>query len=176
MSKKAKIQDLVPDDKNANKGTEEGQALLERSLGELGIGRSILIDKDNKVIAGNKTLEAAIASGVKKVVIIETTGDKLVAVKRTDLDLDTKEGREMAIADNAVAKKNLQWDNDVIDELTEKFNISKSDWGFFGSVKPVDVEQFDGTDDTNDKKDDGIQSVICPNCFNEFKVNTNEQG
>ena len=31
---------------------------------------------------------------------IETTGDELVAVKRTDVDIDTAEGRKMAYLDN----------------------------------------------------------------------------
>lgn len=52
-----RISDLIPDDRNANKGTERGNGLLERSLQQYGAGRSILIDKNNRIIAGNKTVE-----------------------------------------------------------------------------------------------------------------------
>jgi len=83
----AKISDLIPDSGNANKGTERGAAQLEVSLRKYGAGRSILIDRNGRIIAGNKTVENAAAIGLDDVIVVETTGDKLVAVKRIDLDL-----------------------------------------------------------------------------------------
>jgi hypothetical protein len=41
---------------------------------------------------------------LEDVIVVETTGNQIVAVKRTDIDLDSKKGREMALADNATAK------------------------------------------------------------------------
>ena len=38
------IEDLKQDSRNFNKGTEQGQELMERSFKEMGAGRSILID------------------------------------------------------------------------------------------------------------------------------------
>ena len=55
--KKTKIEDLIPDDLNFNKGTQFGQSMIEKSLRTFGAGRSILLDKNNKIIAGNKTTE-----------------------------------------------------------------------------------------------------------------------
>ena len=104
------IEELRQDEHNFNKGTEEGRELMQRSLTELGAGRSILLDKDNNIIAGNKTQEAAIKAGIKKVRIIETTGDELVAVKRTDVDIDSAKGRELALVDNLSTQVNLAWD------------------------------------------------------------------
>ena len=40
----AKISSLIPDDLNANKHSEYGMQLLEKSISELGLGRSIVID------------------------------------------------------------------------------------------------------------------------------------
>lgn len=40
-----KIDKLVPDNINANKGTEYGQHLVEKSLREFGAGRSIQLTK-----------------------------------------------------------------------------------------------------------------------------------
>ena len=91
----ADIAQLVPDDVNF------GQSLIEKSLRQFGAGRSILLDKNNRIIAGNKTVENAGQIGLEKVLIVETTGEEIVAVKRTDIDLDTREGRELALADNA---------------------------------------------------------------------------
>ncbi len=104
------INDLIPDDRNFNKGNEQGQQLMERSFKEMGAGRSILLDKNGRVIAGNKSQKAAIAAGIKRVRVIETTGDELVAVKRTDVDIDSAEGRKMAYLDNMTTQVNLTWD------------------------------------------------------------------
>ena len=44
------INDLVQDKRNFNKGSEQGQQLMERSFKELGAGRSILLDKNGNII------------------------------------------------------------------------------------------------------------------------------
>ena len=100
------IEELRQDNLNFNKGTYEGEVLIKKSLERFKAGRSVLIDKDNNIIAGNKTVQAAATMGMK-VRVIETTGDELVAVKRTDIDIDSKEGRELALADNRTAQINL---------------------------------------------------------------------
>ena len=46
------IDDLIQDDRNFNKGNEQGAQLLERSFRECGAGRSVLIDKDNRLVEG----------------------------------------------------------------------------------------------------------------------------
>jgi hypothetical protein len=124
---KLKISDLTPDNKNYNKGTEFGNSLIEKSLRKFGAGRSILLDKNNRIIAGNKTIENANAIGLEDVIIVETTGNQIVAVKRMDIDLDSKIGRELALADNASAKANIEWNYDNIQqdwELSEQ-----TEWG-----------------------------------------------
>lgn len=118
MSKtqKAKIEDLQFDDKNFNKGTVKGAGLMTKSFQKFGAGRSVLVDKNNKLIAGNKSAEEFGALGGKEVLIIDTTGETLVAVRRTDIDLDTPEGREMALADNAAAAANIAFVEELIVE------------------------------------------------------------
>ncbi len=111
------LSELKPDDLNANAGTERGMKMLLDSLKKFGAARSILIDKNGKIIAGNKTAEQAAKAGITKVRVIQTTGRELVAVKRPDVDLDTPEGRELAIADNRVAQVNLEYDPAAIDKL-----------------------------------------------------------
>lgn len=123
------VENLIPDDKNFNKGTEYGQHLIEDSLREFGMGRSILLDKNNRIIAGNKTVENAANIGLDNVIIVETTGNQIVAVKRTDIDLDSRKGREMALADNATADANLSFDTDLIMQEAERFDFNPDDWG-----------------------------------------------
>lgn len=109
------ISELIPDAKNANKGTARGKEMIEASLREYGAGRSILIDKNGKIIAGNKTAENAGAAGLQDVLIVQTDGKRLVAVQRMDLDLDTDlAARELAIADNRAAEVSLAWDTDTL--------------------------------------------------------------
>ena len=117
-----KISDLVPDAGNYNRGTEKGRKLIGKSLKKFGAGRSILIDKDGNVIAGNKTLEGAATAGIDEVIVVKTTGRQIVAVQRTDLEIGSKKGREMALADNATGAANLSWDLEMMaaDGWTEK--------------------------------------------------------
>lgn len=126
---KTTIESLIPDDRNFNTGTEYGSHLMEKSFRQFGAGRSILIDKNNRVIAGNKSLDTAAMVGIENVIIVETTGDEIVAVKRTDVDLDSKQGREMALADNATGKANLSWDDSTLQDVTQSLGISIEDWG-----------------------------------------------
>lgn len=123
------IENLIPDDKNFNKGTQYGDHLMDESLRKFGLGRSILIDKNNRIIAGNKTAEKAADIGFDNVIIVETDGNSLVAVKRKDIDLDSAKGRELALADNATSKANLSFDTDLIMQEAEKFDFDPEDWG-----------------------------------------------
>ena len=125
------IRDIIPDDHNFNAGTEKGREMIEKSFRELGAGRSILLDKNNRIIAGNKSQQAAIATGITKVRIVDTDGDEIVAVRRRDVDLDSKVGRELAFADNATQQVSLAWDETELQAVqadVEGFDIA--DFGF----------------------------------------------
>lgn len=128
----SKIDELKFDDKNFNRHTEYGMSLLEKSLRENGAGRSILLDKDNNIIAGNGIIEAAGSVGLENVKIVETQGDEIVAVKRTDVSLNSKQGRKMALADNATAKADIEWDAENLksefDDATLKEWVGEQDW------------------------------------------------
>ncbi len=146
------IESLVPDNKNFNKGTQYGDHLMDESLRRFGLGRSILIDKNNRIIAGNKTAEKAADIGFTDVVVVEVEGNQLVAVKRKDIDLDSAKGRELALADNATGKANLAWDEELIADLSAQFNFEPGDWGV--DVENVNPDDY-GTDfalNSGDKK------------------------
>ena len=130
------IEELAQDTHNFNKGNEQGQELMERSFKEMGAGRSILIDRNGHIIAGNKSQKAAIAAGIKKVRVIETTGDELVAVKRTDVDIDSAEGRKLAYLDNLTTQVNLTWDQTELEAV--QADVEGFDIADFG----VDIEDL----------------------------------
>ena len=121
------IADLTPDGDNFNKHTEFGQKLLEDSLRKFGAGRSVLVDRNGNIIAGNSTTETAAAIGMEDVEVVKTDGKKLVVVQRTDLDLDSPEGRELALADNMTALKGIDLDLDKVRE-TLGDDLAKA-WG-----------------------------------------------
>jgi DNA modification methylase len=130
-SKPSKLEDLKPDERNANKGTERGRSMLEHSLRNLGAGRSILTDSNDNIIAGNKTHEVAIELGLP-MRVIETDGNELIVVKRTDMQLysdDDPRARELAWADNRVAEADFQVDPQRLIEDMEDPNL-KLDWLF----------------------------------------------
>ena len=118
------LKSLKSDPRNANKGTPRGTALLEKSLSEFGAGRSILLDKNGVVLAGNKTWEQAGALGFTDVMIVSSDGKKLIAVQRTDVDIRTKRGKALAVSDNRAGELNLEWDAEVLAELDKEIDLS----------------------------------------------------
>ena len=134
------IDQLIPDDKNFNLGNEFGEHLIEKSFTQFGAGRGILVDQNNRIIAGNKSVQKFVETGGAKVVIVETTGDTIVVNKRIDIDLDSAQGRGMALADNATAKANITFDEVVIDEICGDLDIDVKEWGISFDYEPQQDE------------------------------------
>jgi len=139
------IADLTFDNLNANVGTEYGTGMLEDSLRTYGAGRSILADKNGKIIAGNKTAEMAGQIGIEDVEVVQVDGNRLVVVQRTDLDMDKDiRARELGIVDNRSGEVNLGWNPDALKQLAEagvsleKFWSKESLQELVGDVKPPD--------------------------------------
>lgn len=178
------LADLIPDDKNFNKHSQYGTFLLEKSLTKLGAGRSILIDKNNKIIAGNATVEGAAAIGIENIQIVDSDGTKIIAVRRTDIDLDTAKGRELALADNVVAKANIIMDAEAVYANVE--TVIAEEWGvkqeekFEPNVNPETGRQLVSKEDIEKRNAELLNKfnkeqapklqVICPNCTHEFDI------
>ena len=149
MAKKVRsLSDLTPDIQNANEGTERGRYMLETSLRETGAGRSIVVDVNGNIIAGNKTYETWAEIGDPGAVeVIETDGTKLVVVKRIDLDLNDPTGpaRQMAYLDNRTSEVGLRWNFDVLKDDVDR----GVDFGKFFS--PLELHRL-GLLRTNDEK------------------------
>lgn len=118
-----KLSDLKLDTKNANKGTKRGREAVAASLKQFGAGRSVLIDRDGNLIAGNKTAEQAVNAGIENVIVVQTNGTQLVAVQRMDLSIDDSKARGLAIADNRTSELGLDWDADVLRELIPDLDL-----------------------------------------------------
>lgn len=116
---KQHIADLRFDPRNARKHTPRNVGMIGTSLQETGAGRSIVLDKNGVILAGNATIEAAAAAGFEDVLVVETDGRTIVAVKRTDLEHDSEMATKLALYDNRTAEF-AYWDRDVIQELIDE--------------------------------------------------------
>ena len=61
--------------------------------------------------------------------IAAEAGKQLVVVKRTDVDIDSKIGRSLALADNATSQANLEFDEEALESISSNYNIDLGDWG-----------------------------------------------
>lgn len=143
--------------------------MIERSLQQYGAGRSILVDKNGRIIAGNKTAEAAGSIGLEDAVMVESDGRQLVVVKRTDIDLDSPQGRALAIADNRTSQVGLEWDTENLAWIAESVNLSE--FWFDDELESLglpDVGELGlGDDDVNDidqEESGGNPERLCPHC------------
>lgn len=90
------------DSRNYRKHNTKNKRLIKKSLEECGAGRSILIDGDDEIIAGNGVYEQA--QKLKMPVrIIETDGSEIVAIKRTDLKTTDEKRKQLAVMDNSTS-------------------------------------------------------------------------
>ena len=115
------IKDLKSDHKNARKRTDRSAALIAESLKRFGAARSIVIDEDGRILAGNGTVEGAKKAGIDKLRIIEAEGDELIAVRRAGLSEDEKVG--LALADNRSSDLS-EWDNEMLRQLSEEHDLT----------------------------------------------------
>ena len=138
--------DLIQDGNNYRKHSETNKARIKKSIDEAGLGRSVVIDADGVLVAGN---------GVQSVIdkdtpvrVVETDGTELVVVKRTDLHTGDPRRKTLALADNATAD-DVEWDFEAIaDDWTED---EAGEWGVewpaeenvqVGKNTEIDTEDF----------------------------------
>lgn len=112
------------DKRNYRKHSDSNKRKIKKSLQECGAGRSVLVDADDCLIAGNGVYEQASALGIPTRVI-ETDGTELVVVKRTDLQTDDDKRKLLALADNATSDA-VEWDFDNIGLDADVLNVG--DW------------------------------------------------
>ena len=160
------INDLKADHKNARKRTDRSAQLIEESLKRYGAARSIVIDEDNRILAGNGTIEGAKAAGINNVRIIETDGDEIIAVKRIGLTENQKVG--LALADNRSADLS-EWDQQMLHVLSEQHDIST----FFSAedmnaITGDPVDELQPPQDFDEVDDDITTEHRCPSCGYEW--------
>ena len=115
------IADFKQDHKNARRRTEQSKQLIAHSIGRFGAARSIVVDEDNRILAGNGTIDGAKTSGIERVRVIEADGDEVIAVRRRGLSEDDKVG--LALADNRTSDLS-EWDGEMLQQLAEDHDLT----------------------------------------------------
>ena len=142
------------DKRNYRLHNDENKRVIKKSLKELGAGRSIVIDNEGEIIAGNGVYEQAKKLGIKTK-IVETDGSELVVVKRTDLATGDDKRKKLALADNA-ASDTSEWADELLRE----------DWtpdvlADFGVVLPdvdIQTENKEAQEDDFDEEKDKVET------------------
>ena len=94
MKRKSKqishIKDLNQDPNNVRRHNPRNIGMIENSLNKFGAARSIVIDENGMIIAGNGLVEAAAQAGIHKVRVIIADGNEIIAVQRNNLSEEQK--------------------------------------------------------------------------------------
>ena len=128
--------EIKTDKKNYRKHNDRNKELINKSLKECGAGRSIVIDNENEIIAGNGIYEQAQKLGLKTK-IIETDGSELVVVKRTDLATDDEKRKQLAVMDNSTSDSS-EFDFELLQ--SEFDNETLNEWGIEADFTADDAE------------------------------------
>jgi DNA modification methylase len=139
------VKDLKSDHKNARRRTDRSASLIAESLKRFGAARSIVIDEDGRILAGNGTVEGAKKAGIDKLRIIEAEGDELIAVRRAGLTEDEKVG--LALADNRSSDLS-EWDNEMLRQLSEEHDLTP--WFEDGELLAEVLDTVEGNTDPDD--------------------------
>jgi len=109
-----RLRDLKPDPRNARRHTPRNLGAIEQALHEVGAARSIVIDEDGTVLAGNATIAAAAQAGIEQVQVVDSDGQRLIAVRRSGLTPEQK--TRLALHDNRAGEL-AEWDEEVLARL-----------------------------------------------------------
>lgn len=118
MANTTNISNLKYDPRNARRHTPRNVGMVEHSIQRDGFGRSILVANDGTIIAGNATVEAAASAGIENVIVVESDGKSIIAVKRTDIEPGSPEFTALAISDNRAAEL-AEWDAEVLQSFMD---------------------------------------------------------
>ena len=137
------------DKRNYRKHSDRNQELINKSLKECGAGRSIVIDNEDNIIAGNGIYQQAQKLGLKTK-IIETDGSELVVVKRTDLATEDEKRKQLAVMDNSTSDSS-EFDFEL---LNNDFDVDTlSDWGI-----DLEVPELENTEIIEDEVPEEVET------------------
>lgn len=163
------IADLKPSDHNPRQHTARSQGAIVASLENVGPWRSIAIDENDQVIAGNGVVDGCGEMGIERVMIIEPPANTLVAVKRTGLSEAQKAKYE--VADNFIPTLS-EWDAMQLSHNADDFKFDLVAPGLFTEKELADLaDQLLGdaakADQGGPEMDKELQVVVACNDYEQ---------
>lgn len=131
------IKDLKQDKRNYRKHNQQNLDLIKKSVSEVGLGRSVVIDNENEIVCGNGLVSTLDKNTPIKV--IETDGSELVVVKRTDLNTNDEKRKQLAIMDNSTSDSS-EFD---LESLQTDFDVEQlQDWGLDVEFESLEEQEI----------------------------------
>jgi len=143
---------IKQDNRNYRKHSDRNKALISKSLTDTGAGRSILIDADFSIIAGNGVHSQW---GDKPIRIIESDGSELIAIQRTDLHTDDPKRKQLAIMDNS-SSDSSEFDMELLQCDFEGFELEEMGV----ELLAMEEEVLEAEEDDFDVPEGGIETDI----------------
>jgi ParB-like chromosome segregation protein Spo0J len=158
------LDELVLDPQNARHHSSRNLDLISASLDDVGAARSIVIDEENIILAGNATVAAAQALGLTKVQVIDVDGTTVVAVRRSGLTPDQKQ--RLALFDNRAAEL-ADWDPLVLATLGDEIDLSAF-WDADELAAVLDTAPDVIFPEYDESAAEEVAHVTCPACGHSF--------
>lgn len=149
-----KIDDLLPYENNP-RFNDDAVEYVANSIKEFGFKVPIVIDKDNKIVAGHTRYKASMELDLKEVPCIIAD------------DLTEEQVKAFRLADNKVSEQ-AKWNFELLDEEIDGLDIDMEQFGF-NSVEDFNIDDFFSNDDT-EKKEVERKTIVCPNCGETIEV------
>lgn len=155
------MKEIKFDPNNYRVHNDRNKRIIRKSLKNCGAGRSVLVDKEGVLIAGNGVYEQAQELGLK-VRVIESDGTELVVVKRTDLSTEDEKRKLLALADNHSSDTSV-FDMDLVledftDDLLNDFEFDLDVFHF------TESDLDDIFSEEVKERPSKPKELICPHC------------
>lgn len=170
MSEKiSTIGELKHDTSNPRKHNPRNLKTIVDSLHDVGFARSIVIDENNEILAGNGVTEAAAIAGIEKVIEIEADGNTIIAVRRRGLTEEQKQ--RLKYFDNRSGEL-AEWNTEQLLadmsaglDLSSMFRQDELD----ALLAELQVPDFQPVDASEQPRLDQKKPIVCPHCGEEFQ-------
>ncbi|MBD1871921.1 hypothetical protein H6F75_00355 [Nodosilinea sp. FACHB-131] len=141
--KPAKSKDFRTQARNANGHTDEGMAMLESSIEEVGWFGAISVAADGEVFDGSARQEVVSKVLPEDAVVYDSDGTKPIYIRRVDIpNAQDPRAVKAGILANRVAEKNLSWESVNLDDISQ--DVDLGDW-FAEEVLADLIDELDTT-------------------------------
>ena len=157
--------DIKYDSKNFRTHDSFNKDIIKKSLSEYGAGRSILLDKDGVIIAGNGTYEQAKELGMP-VRVIESDGIELIALQRVDLATSDKKRKGLSVMYNSGSDLS-KFD---VERLKDTYSVPELQEYGVPVFEATEVDSSGFFEDNHEVKDKEKKKIVCSHCGKEFEI------